>query len=166
MVATASCSKADGMPPPLKQRHPYICRPSQLFWRDAPKCVPCVCPACEGKDSARVSRGVHACVVSHDNFSDTLVTTPGAWRPPVAVKAGAELHTDEAVRAWRSTSAGVVVETDRGTYSAGRLIVAAGPWAGRTWTAPSSPPPTASTSSSWMKPSTGWPPATPRPRSS
>ena len=31
MVATASCSKADGMPPPLKQRHPYICRPSHLF---------------------------------------------------------------------------------------------------------------------------------------
>jgi sarcosine oxidase len=44
---------------------------------------------------------------------------------------GAEVHADETIRAWRADGAGVVVETDRATYHADRLIVAAGAWAGQ-----------------------------------
>ena len=44
---------------------------------------------------------------------------------------GAAVHWDEPVREWRVDGAGVTVETDRGRYSAGRLIVTAGSWAGR-----------------------------------
>jgi glycine/D-amino acid oxidase-like deaminating enzyme len=40
------------------------------------------------------------------------------------------LHTDETVRGWRVQGSLVVVETDRATYSADRLIVAAGAWSG------------------------------------
>jgi sarcosine oxidase len=47
-----------------------------------------------------------------------------------AARLGAEIHTGETVRGWRVEGAGVDVETDRGVYSAGRLIVAAGAWAG------------------------------------
>ena len=47
-----------------------------------------------------------------------------------AQRAGAELHTDEAVTGWRVETGGdVVVETERGTYCAARLIIAAGAWA-------------------------------------
>ncbi len=60
----------------------------------------------------------------------------GFVRPEVAVRAqlalaarhGAELHTHETVRAFDATAAGVRVTTDRATYTAGTLIVAAGPW--------------------------------------
>ena len=44
---------------------------------------------------------------------------------------GAEFVVGESVRRWTATASGVVVETDRNTYHAGRLILAAGPWAGR-----------------------------------
>lgn len=47
-----------------------------------------------------------------------------------AVQLGAELRTGETVRSWRAEGTGVVVETDRGSYAADRLIVAAGAWAG------------------------------------
>lgn len=42
---------------------------------------------------------------------------------------GAEAHFDETVQSWRAEGAGVCVETDRASYTAARLIVAAGPWA-------------------------------------
>jgi sarcosine oxidase len=53
----------------------------------------------------------------------------------VAMERGAVLHTGETVRNWRvpgkgDAAEGVVVETDRATYAADRLIVTAGPWAG------------------------------------
>jgi sarcosine oxidase len=48
----------------------------------------------------------------------------------VAVQLGAEVRTGETVRSWRADGKGVVVETDRTSYSADRLIVAAGAWAG------------------------------------
>ena len=48
-----------------------------------------------------------------------------------ATRLGAELHTGETIRAWRAEGAGVVVETDRTTYHADRLILAAGAWAGQ-----------------------------------
>lgn len=52
-----------------------------------------------------------------------------------AVRHGAELRTEEAVRSWRvqqGTGGGshVVVETDRGRYEAARLVITAGAWAG------------------------------------
>lgn len=58
---------------------------------------------------------VEACVLAHLEQAQQL---------------GAELRTASAVRRWRAEGAGVVVETERETYSAGALIVAAGAWAG------------------------------------
>jgi sarcosine oxidase len=46
----------------------------------------------------------------------------------LAARHGAELRTGEAVTAWRATDPGVEVTTPRGTYSAGRLVLAAGAW--------------------------------------
>ena len=46
-----------------------------------------------------------------------------------AAEAGAELRTGEAIRGWNVTNDSVRVETDQGSYSAGRLVVAAGAWA-------------------------------------
>jgi monomeric sarcosine oxidase len=45
---------------------------------------------------------------------------------------GVTTRDHEPARAWRVDGDGVVVETDRGTYSGDRLIVTAGAWAGRT----------------------------------
>lgn len=52
-----------------------------------------------------------------------------------AVRLGAELHTEEAVRSWHvergtDNASHVVVETDHGRYEAARLIITAGAWAG------------------------------------
>jgi glycine/D-amino acid oxidase-like deaminating enzyme len=47
-----------------------------------------------------------------------------------AERFGAELHAGETIRAWRTEGASVVVETERATYAADRLIVCAGAWAG------------------------------------
>jgi len=43
-----------------------------------------------------------------------------------------ELRADEAVLGWKAIGNGVEVTTARGTYSAAKLIVTAGAWAGRT----------------------------------
>jgi sarcosine oxidase len=43
---------------------------------------------------------------------------------------GAELETNERVLEWESTSAGVRVTTDRASFEAERLVLAAGAWAG------------------------------------
>jgi sarcosine oxidase len=63
---------------------------------------------------------------------------PGAGflRPEACVRAhlqmaarhGATLHTSEAARSFDAIGGGVTVTTDRATYAAGTLIVAAGPW--------------------------------------
>ncbi len=47
----------------------------------------------------------------------------------LAARAGAELHFEEPVLSWESTSGGVRVTTGRGTYDAGRLVIAPGAWA-------------------------------------
>lgn len=47
-----------------------------------------------------------------------------------AQRLGAEIHARERVLGWHVTSKGVFVKTDRGSYKAKRMIVAAGPWAG------------------------------------
>ena len=49
----------------------------------------------------------------------------------LAAEAGAELHFDEAIAGWTADppGEGVTVTTVRGTYQAGRLLIAAGAWA-------------------------------------
>jgi sarcosine oxidase len=47
-----------------------------------------------------------------------------------AARAGADLRHAEPVRRWAPDGAGVRVETDTGTYTADRLVLTAGPWAG------------------------------------
>lgn len=49
----------------------------------------------------------------------------------LARKLGADLRENEAVRSWRSTGDRVEVETDRGRYEAGSLVLAAGAWSSR-----------------------------------
>ena len=46
-----------------------------------------------------------------------------------AERAGADVHTQETVLDWGVRGDGVQVRTDRDTYTAGRLVVTAGPWA-------------------------------------
>lgn len=48
-----------------------------------------------------------------------------------AQRLGAELRTDEPVIGWAAQGRGVTVETAAGRYSAPRLVVSAGPWAGQ-----------------------------------
>jgi sarcosine oxidase len=48
-----------------------------------------------------------------------------------ARRQGAELHDGETIIGWRSDGGGVVVETDLAKYSADRLVVCAGAWAGQ-----------------------------------
>jgi sarcosine oxidase len=47
----------------------------------------------------------------------------------LAAAAGADLHFHEPMTSWSSRTGGVTVTTDRGTYDAGRLVIAPGPWA-------------------------------------
>lgn len=49
----------------------------------------------------------------------------------LAAARGAELHHEEPVRRWWIDGDGVVVETERERYRAGRLVLAAGAWIGR-----------------------------------
>ena len=44
---------------------------------------------------------------------------------------GARLLPNECVQSWRATSEGVEVTTDKGTYRADRLVIAAGAWSSR-----------------------------------
>ncbi len=44
---------------------------------------------------------------------------------------GATIRDNEAVVSWKTEGAGVAVETAAGRYTAGRLVITAGPWAGR-----------------------------------
>lgn len=46
-----------------------------------------------------------------------------------ARRAGARVETAVEVRDWRADGKGVVVDTDRGSFSAGRLVLAPGAWA-------------------------------------
>jgi sarcosine oxidase len=60
----------------------------------------------------------------------------GALRPEESVRAhlelaarrGATLQMDERVESWSENTAGVCVKTSRGEYTAGRLVITAGPW--------------------------------------
>lgn len=46
----------------------------------------------------------------------------------LAERHGAELHFGERMTGWSSDASGITVTTDRGSYSAGKLIIAAGAW--------------------------------------
>lgn len=48
-----------------------------------------------------------------------------------AGKLGAEIHAEEPVLGWQASNQGVTVRTTKGTYSADRLVITAGPWAGQ-----------------------------------
>jgi sarcosine oxidase len=48
-----------------------------------------------------------------------------------AMRAGAVIRESEAVQKWRAMPGGVEVTTDKGHYSAGKLVLTAGPWAGQ-----------------------------------
>jgi sarcosine oxidase len=48
-----------------------------------------------------------------------------------AQKLGAEVRAGEAVLSWQAEAGGVTVQTSAGRYSAARLVITAGPWAGR-----------------------------------
>ena len=48
-----------------------------------------------------------------------------------ARKLGADVRENEPVRSWKATGDRVVVETERGRYEAGALILAAGAWSGK-----------------------------------
>src|SRR5438105_927942 len=48
-----------------------------------------------------------------------------------AVRLGAELRENEPVLSWEAGASGVGVQTAKGRYAAGRLVLTAGPWAGR-----------------------------------
>jgi sarcosine oxidase len=47
----------------------------------------------------------------------------------MAERAGAELHFEEKVIAWETSERGVEVRTSQASYSAGHVVIAAGPWA-------------------------------------
>ncbi|MGC1424403.1 MAG: N-methyl-L-tryptophan oxidase [Terracidiphilus sp.] len=47
----------------------------------------------------------------------------------LASRAGAELHFEERVLSWDAVGDGVEVRTSKGAYTAGHLVIAAGPWA-------------------------------------
>ena len=68
-----------------------------------------------------------------------LESDAGALRVEAGVKAFqsaalrtglAELRSEETVRSWKATSNGVEVTTEKGIYSAAKLIITAGSWAG------------------------------------
>ena len=48
-----------------------------------------------------------------------------------ARRLGAELRAEEPALEWQATAGGVTVRTAKDTYHAGRLVITAGPWAGR-----------------------------------
>ena len=48
-----------------------------------------------------------------------------------ATKEGADIHPHEKVLGWKQDGGGVVVTSDRGVYSCKKLVITAGPWAGK-----------------------------------
>jgi sarcosine oxidase len=112
-------------------------------------------PNGEVLDGARASARLHGLPIEELSAPQVSARFPGFWVPDEcegifesragyllvercvvahadqAKRLGAELHVGEAIRGWRAAGAGVIVETDRATYRADRLVVAAGAWAGQ-----------------------------------
>ncbi|MCE9545286.1 MAG: FAD-dependent oxidoreductase [Planctomycetia bacterium] len=49
----------------------------------------------------------------------------------LAIQHGAEIHGSTEVLSWSADQGGVTVTTDRGTFSADRIVFSAGPWTGK-----------------------------------
>lgn len=87
-------------------------------------------------DRAEVGRRFPAFALRQD---DAAVYEPGAGylipenciraHLEMAAGAGAELRFGEKVSRWTADAGGAEVETSRGTYRAGHLVITAGPWA-------------------------------------
>jgi sarcosine oxidase len=60
-------------------------------------------------------------------LSERCITT----HVSAALKLGATVHTRERVEHWEVVSGGVAVHTNRSTYMTDRLVITAGPWAGK-----------------------------------
>jgi sarcosine oxidase len=114
-----------------------------------------------GLPDGRVMRGAKAACAAHGLphevlRADEVARRHPAWRLPpafetvyqpdagflpadrailahsnLARRLGAEVQENEPVRGWKATGDRVEVETDRGRYEAGALVVAAGAWTGR-----------------------------------
>jgi sarcosine oxidase len=74
-----------------------------------------------------------------ENF-ETLFEPDAGFIPPEkaillytkqAIKKGAEIHTKEKVLEWKKEGSGIVVATDKNIYHCSKLIITAGPWAGK-----------------------------------
>jgi sarcosine oxidase len=71
-----------------------------------------------------------------DDESGYFEPTAGFVRPEACIRAqlmlsrkhGADIHTGETVLGFEPSADGVTVATDKGRYTAGKIIVAAGPW--------------------------------------
>jgi sarcosine oxidase len=89
----------------------------------------------ERLDAAGIRRRVPA-FHPGDGMAGVWEPNAGVLFPEAAIAAtlasarghGAELHTDEPVVSWRADERGVEVRTARGTFSAGRLVLASGAW--------------------------------------
>lgn len=77
----------------------------------------------------RVPEGMVGVVERHAGFLRVESCVDAHLRQ--AQDAGAEFHSDEAVRTWRIDGSGTIVETDRHTYHATRLVLTAGAWSGQ-----------------------------------
>lgn len=74
-----------------------------------------------------------------DSFSALLEPDAGLLTPErairlyinEAVRSKAVIHQEEKVLGWQSSAHGVLVTTDKNTYSADKLVITAGPWAGQ-----------------------------------
>jgi sarcosine oxidase len=49
----------------------------------------------------------------------------------MAIHHGAEISSHQKVISWKQTETGVIVTTENGTYTADKLVITAGPWAGK-----------------------------------
>lgn len=72
-----------------------------------------------------------------------------------AQRAGATFEHGVTVRSWRAADGGVIVETDRGTVSADRLVLTPGPWAADLLRMPCLPLQVLRKSLFWYEPSAG-----------
>lgn len=70
-------------------------------------------------------------VIFEERSGYLLVEEAVAAQLDLAEAAGAELVLDERVLGWKQSGSGYLVETDKGTYQAGQLVISAGAWADR-----------------------------------
>lgn len=92
----------------------------------------------EGLDAAELRRRYPAFRLG-DEYAGVLEPRAGFLHVEDCVSAhaeearrlGAEFRENEPAMSWKADGGGVVVRTERDTYAADRLVITAGPWAGR-----------------------------------